>query len=160
MLIVRDGVFPDPSASASAADAYSRAFDRMMFRCLSTHRSRPTNARPSRTTHRVSAPMTSRIATPRIPPADVLERARDATRRDATRRDEGGTVGTIGTVGTTRTRDVYRVHTPHCTHTHLQKDPSHHTFFSKKSYVSSTVKKIVYRHHQDSNQGRRIQSPQ
>ena len=132
MLIVRDGVFPDPSASASAADAYSRAFDRMMFRCLSTHRSRPTNARPSRTTHRVSAPMTSRIATPRIPPADVLERARDATRRDATRRDEGGTVGTIGTVGTTRTRDVYRVHTPHCTHTHLQKDPSHHTFFSKK----------------------------
>lgn len=81
MLIVLNGVSPDPSAAAASADAYSRAFDRMMFRCLSTHRSRPTKARPSRTTHRVSAPMTSRIAR-RTTPRDVARGGRgDSTRR-------------------------------------------------------------------------------
>jgi len=81
MLIVLNGVSSDPSAAAASADAYSRAFDRMMFRCLSTHRSRPTKARPSRTTHRVSAPMTSRIAR-RTTPRDVARGGRgDSTRR-------------------------------------------------------------------------------
>ena len=158
MLIVRDGVFPDPSASASAADAYSRAFDRMMFRCLSTHRSRPTNARPSRTTHRVSAPMTSRIATRRIPPADVLERA---TRRDATRRGRDGRDNRDGR-DDEDARRVSRTHPTLYPYASPEGPITPHIFLSKGTFLLSTDgKKIVYnRHHQDSNQGRRIQSPQ
>jgi len=128
MLIVLNGVSPDPSAAAASADAYSRAFDRMMFRCLSTHRSRPTKARPSRTTHRVSAPMTSciaRHATPRDgrratrtgrfdastsgggrSSTDVLVHRVGRRRGEASPRDGTGTGGRARRVEKMKNRDV------------------------------------------------------